>query len=66
MQNETLNERLAHIPEQRCFFLFLALLALLVTLPFLSETAHGRVIVMLVNVMVLLTAVAAVGRFLED
>jgi VanZ family protein len=50
------------IQQQRCFLLFLALLALLVALPFLSETTHGRVIIALVNVMVLLTAVAAVGR----
>ncbi|MGH7164100.1 MAG: ion channel [Nitrospiraceae bacterium] len=53
---------LAQMLEQRCFFLFLALLALLVAVPFLSETAHGRVILTLVNVTVLLTAVAAVGR----
>jgi len=46
--------------RQRCFFLFLALLALLVALPFLSETVHGRVLVGLLNVIVLVTAVAAV------
>jgi hypothetical protein len=62
MPNATLNLRLAQMLEQRCFFLFLALLALLIALPFLSETAHGRVILTLVNVTVLLTAVAAVGR----
>ena len=62
MPNETLNERLAHIPEQRCFFLFLALLALLVVLPFLSETTYGPVILFLINISILLTAVAAMGR----
>jgi VanZ family protein len=50
------------IQQQRCFLLFLSLLALLIAVPFLSETDHGRVIIALVNVMVLLTAVAAVGR----
>jgi hypothetical protein len=62
MRNESLNVRLAQILEQRCFFLFLALLALLIALPFLAETAHGPVILMLVNVTVMLSAVAAVGR----
>jgi hypothetical protein len=62
MRNETLNVRMAQILEQRCFFLFLALLALLIALPFLAETAHGPVILLAVNVTVLLTAVAAVGR----
>lgn len=54
--------RWEQILQQRCFLLFLALLALLIAMPFLSETAHGRTIITLVNVMVLLTAVAAVGR----
>src|SRR2546421_9241816 len=53
--------RLAQLLEQRCFFLFLALLALLVAIPFLGETAHGRVIVGLVNISMLVTAVAAGG-----
>ena len=52
----------AKLLEQRCFFLFMALLALLIALPFLAETAHGRLILTLVNVAVLLTALAAVGR----
>lgn len=58
----TPNLRLSKILEQRCFFLFLALLSLLIALPFLAETAHGRLLITLVNVIVLLTAVAAVGR----
>ena len=62
MPNEALNVRMAQILEQRCFFLFLALLALLVALPFLSEFPNGRLILTIVNVIVLLTAVAAVGR----
>jgi len=58
----TTHLRLAQMLEQRCFFLFLALLALLVAIPFLGETAHGRVIIVLVNISMLVTAVAAVGR----
>jgi hypothetical protein len=60
--DKRLNLSLAQILEQRCFFLFLALLALLIALPFLAETAHGRLILTLVNVTVMLSAVAAVGR----
>jgi hypothetical protein len=62
MPNTTRNARLAQILEQRCFFLFLALLTLLVALPFLSEIPYGHMILTIVNVTVLLTAVAAVGR----
>jgi hypothetical protein len=62
MGNERLNMPPAKILDQRCFFLFLALLALLIALPFLAETAHGPVILFIVNVTILLTAVAAVGR----
>ena len=53
--------RLAQVLQQRCFFLFLALLALLIAVPFLSETVHGRRIVGFFNVIVLVTAVAAVA-----
>jgi ion channel len=62
MPIETLHPRWEQILEQRCFFLFLALLALLIALPFLAETAHGRLILTLVNVTVMLSAIAAVGR----
>ena len=58
----TRDPRLAWMLERRCLFLFLALVALLIALPFLSEIAHGPIILTLVNITVLLTAVAAVGR----
>ena len=64
MPNATSHPYLAQMLEQRCFFLFMALLALLIAVPFLAETAHGVVILTIVNVLVLLTAVAAVGRSL--
>src|SRR5690242_16342248 len=56
--------RLAQMLEQRCFLLFLAMLALLVALPFLGGTAHGPVILFAVNITILLAAVAAVVRSL--
>jgi len=58
----TRQPRLAQMLEQRCFFLFLSLLVLLVAIPFLSETSTGRRLLGLFNVIVLVTAVAAVGR----
>jgi hypothetical protein len=53
--------RLEQILQQRCFFLFIALLALLIAVPFLFDTVHGRRIVGFFNVIVLMTAVAAVA-----
>lgn len=47
---------------QRCFLLFLALLLLLVVMPYLVETIHGRILIGLLNVVILATAVAAVAR----
>ena len=60
--HETPNMPQLKMLEQRCQLLFWALVALLVTLPFLGETAHGQAILVVVNVAVLLAAVAAVGR----
>jgi len=54
--------RVTRMLEQRCLMLFLVLLALLVAVPFLSGTPNGRLIIILFNAMVLLTAIAAVGR----
>ena len=54
-------QHLAQILQQRCFFLFLGLIALLIAIPFLYDTVHGRRIIGLFNVIVLVTAVAAVA-----
>jgi hypothetical protein len=54
--------RLEQILAQRCFFLFLALLALLVVMPYLVATTQGRVLVGVLNIFILVTAVAAVKR----
>jgi hypothetical protein len=55
-------KELQKLLEQRCMLLFWALVTLLIALPFLGETSHGQTILSVVNVAVLLTAVAAVGR----
>lgn len=52
----------ARIFRQRCFYLFLSILVLIVAAPFLTETLHGRVFVQAAQVLVLIAAVAAVGR----
>ena len=62
MPDVTLRAQVEEILHQRCFFLFMALLVLLISTPFLSETAGGRWIITLANVVVLVSAVAAVGR----
>jgi Ion channel len=54
--------RLLKLQEQRCLLLFLALVGLLVAVPFLGETPWGQAILVFVHITVLLTAVAAVGR----
>src|SRR5689334_20075617 len=57
-----LRSPMAKILEQRCFYLFLALLALMIAVPFVAETAHGPIILLVINVTILLAAIAAVGR----
>jgi hypothetical protein len=47
---------------QRCFYLFIAVLALLMAVLFLEPTQHGRLFVNAINLLVLVAAVAAVGR----
>lgn len=52
----------ARIFDNRCFLLFAALLAMLLATPFLSETVSGKRFVGLLNVLILVAAVAAVER----
>ena len=47
---------------QRCFYLFLVLLALIVGVPFIEPTPLGRLIVNATGTLVVIAAVAAVGR----
>ena len=50
------------VRRNRCFFLFLSMLTLIVTMPFLSGATHGRLIIGVLNIIMLLTAITAVGR----
>lgn len=48
--------------EQRCFFLFIALLSLLLAMPFLADSGAGRIALGVINALVLVSAVAAADR----
>jgi hypothetical protein len=52
----------ARVFTQRCFYLFFALLLLLVAVPFLGQTVGGRIAANSINLFILLAAIAAVGR----
>ena len=58
---ERLQSSFARVFFQRCFYLFISLIVLLVVAPF-AETTEGRIIVSVAHVFVLISAVAAVGR----
>lgn len=47
---------------QRCFYLFVAVLALVMAVLLLEPSRHGRLIINAINLFVLVAAVAAVGR----
>jgi hypothetical protein len=57
-----LHGRFARVFKQRCFYLFISLLALIVAIPFALESEQGRIAISLIQVFVLVAAVAAVGR----
>ena len=52
----------SRLREQRCFYLFFALLALLVAIPFFAATIYGRWLIGALNVAILVAAVVAVQR----
>jgi len=53
---------LGRVFRQRCFYLFVSLLGLLVISPFAAATLQGRILANATHVAVLIAAVAAVGR----
>ena len=57
-----LQRRFGRVFRQRCFYLFFAMLALIVAVPFVAELERGRVAMQVLHVLVLVAAVAAVGR----
>ncbi len=55
-------EVLSRIFYQRCFWLFIVLLALIGAVSFVPGSDHGRLVLNLVNIFLLIATVAAVGR----
>jgi hypothetical protein len=62
MALEIARTALGRVFFQRCFYLFAALLILVTVIPFLEVAQRGRIAVNLVNLFVVVAAVAAVGR----
>lgn len=57
-------DALSRIFYQRCFYLFLLLLALVALAPLMPPTVHGRFVTNAINAFVVVATVAAVGRTL--
>ena len=57
-----LHSTVGRIFTQRCFYLFVSLLALIVAVPFLGEIPSGKTLLQVVQALILVSAVAAVGR----
>ena len=55
-------EQLGRVFTQRCFYLFVVLLALVGVVPFVEPTPTGRLAISAVNLFIMIAAVAAVGR----
>ena len=55
---------LSRIFFQRCFYLFVVLVALLILSPLVPESVQGRFLANLINAFVVVATVAAVGRTL--
>jgi hypothetical protein len=55
-------EALGRVFYQRCFYLFIVLIALIAGVPFIETSTHGRMLVASANAFVVVAAVAAVGR----
>jgi hypothetical protein len=53
---------LSRIFYQRCFWLFILLVVLIVAVSFVPATDHGRLLVNAINMFVLIAAVATLGR----
>jgi hypothetical protein len=55
-------DAMSRIFFQRCFYLFVMLLALIVVAPFMPVTPAGRIVTNAINAFVVVATVAAVGR----
>src|SRR5688572_23593783 len=59
-------EALGRLFFQRCFYLFVTLLALIALAPFIEPAPGGILVRNVINAFVILSAVAAVGRSLTS
>ncbi|MEO8751099.1 MAG: voltage-gated potassium channel, partial [Casimicrobiaceae bacterium] len=55
-------DALSRVFYQRCFYLFILLVALFILTPLIPESNDGRFVANLVNAFVVIATVAAVGR----
>ena len=55
-------EQLGRVFTQRCFYLFILLLALIGVVPFVEPTPGGRLVINATHLFIMVAAVAAVGR----
>jgi hypothetical protein len=55
-------EQLGRVFTQRCFYLFVLLLALISIVPFVEPTPAGRFVINAIHMFIMVAAVAAVGR----
>jgi hypothetical protein len=55
-------EQLGRVFTQRCFYLFVVLLALIGVVPFVEPSPTGRLTISAINLFIMIAAVAAVGR----
>jgi ion channel len=61
MAFERARRRVVSVFAQRCVYLFVALLLLLVMVPFLEDSAWGRIALNIINVLILFAAAVAVS-----
>jgi hypothetical protein len=59
---KNLHLRFGRIFRQRCFYLFVSIVLLIGVAPFFADTLRGRLLVQVIQVLLLIAAVAAVGR----
>jgi hypothetical protein len=57
-----LQSQVERVFYQRCFYLFLSLVVLIGIAPWIDDSAQGRTVLMVAQAMILISAVAAVGR----
>ena len=62
MSRNTIQVRIERMLSHRCAYLFFAQVLLFVLLPFLGMSEGGRIVINLFNLVIMITAVTAMGR----